>query len=68
MNMWLLRSLLCESCCASDLLDDDIDLITILHVEFLGGLSVVEALAVEEEAHVGDIELGNPLITLCRWQ
>ena len=35
------------------MLDDDVDLIAVLHVELLWGLGFVEALAVEEEADVG---------------
>lgn len=54
--------------CSSDLLNDDVDLIAVLHVEFLGSLRVVEALSVEEEAHIGNIELSEATITLCRWQ
>lgn len=66
--MWVLRSLLLLRLRASDLLDDHIDLVAILHVEFLGSLSVVQALSVEEEAHVGNIELSVTILTLWRWQ
>ena len=41
-----------ESLVAADLLNHNVDLIAILHVEFLGGLSIVQALAVKEEADV----------------
>ena len=38
---------------ASNLLNDNVDLITIFHVELLGGLSLVQALSVKEEADIG---------------
>ena len=41
-----------ESLVAANLLDHNVDLIAILHVEFLGGLSLVEALAVKEETDI----------------
>lgn len=53
---------------SANLLDHDINLITILHVEILGGLGLVESLAIEEEAHVVDVELNGVLVTLCLWQ
>ena len=53
---------------ASDLLDDDIDFVAVLHVEFLGGLGLVETFAVEEEADVGGVELRGGEFTLWRWQ
>jgi L-aminopeptidase/D-esterase-like protein len=42
---------------SSDLLDDHIDLISVFHVEILGGLGIVESFPVEQEANVGDVEL-----------
>ena len=39
---------------ASDLLDDDIDFVTVLHVEFFGSLGFVEPLSVEKESYVCD--------------
>lgn len=53
---------------SSDLFDHDIDLISVLHVEVLGGLGFMEALAVEEEADVVDVELDRVSFTLCLWQ
>ena len=41
-----------ESLVAANLLNHNVDLITVLHVEFLGGLSLVQALAVKEEADI----------------
>jgi hypothetical protein len=42
---------------SSDLFNDDIDLVSVFHVEFLGGLSFVETFSVEEEPDVGKREL-----------
>jgi hypothetical protein len=43
---------------SSDLLDHDIDFVTVLHVEFFGGLGLVESLTIEEESDVVDAQLG----------
>jgi hypothetical protein len=53
---------------ATNLLDDHIDFISVLHVELLGGLGLVESFSVEEEAHVVDVELARARLTLWRWQ
>jgi len=42
---------------ASNLLDHNVNLISVLHVEVLGTLVLVESLTIEEEAHVGHVEL-----------
>jgi hypothetical protein len=52
----------------SNLLDDDIDLVAVLHVEVLGALVLVDALAIEEEADVGGTDLHGGSLTLWRWQ
>jgi hypothetical protein len=49
---------------SADLLDHNVDLISVLHVEVLGGLSFVQAFSVEEEADVGGVELNQVSITL----
>ena len=41
---------------SSDLLDHHINLVSVLHVELLGGLTFVQAFSVEEEADIGDVE------------
>lgn len=53
---------------AANLLDHDIDLVTVLHVEVLGGGVLVESLAVEEEPHIVGIQLHWGTLTLCLWQ
>jgi hypothetical protein len=53
---------------SSDLFDDDVDLIAVLHVEVLGGLCLVKTFSVEEEADVAGVELGKEGGTLWRWQ
>ena len=53
---------------SSNLLDNNIDLISVLHAQFLGGLSLVKSLSVEEESNVGDVELHRKGGTLWRWQ
>ena len=42
---------------SSDLLDHDINLISILHSQVLGRLSLVESLTVKKESNVRDVEL-----------
>lgn len=49
---------------ASDLLDHYIDLISVLHVEVLGGLTFVQSFSVEQEADVGGIQLNIHKLTL----
>ena len=44
---------------SSDLLDDHVDLVSVLHVQVLGGLVLVESFSVEEEADVLGIELSG---------
>jgi hypothetical protein len=44
---------------SSDLLDDHVDLVSVLHVQVLGGLVLVEAFSVEEEADVLGVELSG---------
>lgn len=44
---------------SSDLLDDHINLVSVLHVEILGSLSFVEAFPVKEEADVAGAELNE---------
>ena len=44
---------------AANLLDDHVDLVTVLHVELLGGLGLVKSFTVEEEADVGGSELSE---------
>ena len=51
---------------AANLLDHHIDLIAVLHVEVLRGLVLVETLSVEEEPHVGGVQLHFKGLTLCR--
>jgi hypothetical protein len=53
---------------ASDLLDHDINLVSVLHVQLLGGLALVQAFSIEEEADIGGIELNRDKLTLWRWQ
>ena len=45
------------SLCTSNLFDHDIDFVSVLHVEFLGGLGLVKSFTVEEESDVVDTEL-----------
>ena len=52
----------------ANLLNDDIDLIAVLHVQVLGGLVLVESFAVEQETDVVDVELAKMSVTLCLWQ
>ena len=44
---------------SSDLLDDHVDLVSVLHVQVLGGLVLVESFSVEEEADVLGVELSE---------
>jgi hypothetical protein len=37
---------------ASDLFNDDVDFVSVLHVQVLGGLVLVETLTVEEESNI----------------
>ena len=53
------QSLLRLWVCSSDLLDDHVDLVSVLHVQVLRGLVLVEAFSVEEEADVLGIELSG---------
>ena len=53
---------------ASNLLDDDVDLISVLHVEVLGGLVLVQSLTIEEEPDVVGAQLYGKGCTLWRWQ
>lgn len=53
---------------SSDLLDNNINLIAVLHPQVLGGLSLVQAFSVEEESNICDVELGSAELTLWRWQ
>jgi hypothetical protein len=53
---------------SSDLLDDDVDLVSVLHVEVLGRLRFVETFTIEEEADVGGVKLSGEGLTLWRWQ
>ena len=55
-------------CLASNLLDDDVDLISVLHVEVLGNLVLVQSLAIEEEPDVVRAQLHGKGCTLWRWQ
>lgn len=52
----------------ANLLNHDIDLVTVLHVEVLGSVGLVESLAIEKESHVAHIQLSWYIITLCLWQ
>jgi hypothetical protein len=52
----------------SDLLDDHVDLIAVFHAQILGSLSFVQSFAIEEKPDIGDVELREGVITLCRWQ
>jgi hypothetical protein len=51
-----------------NLLNHNINLVPILHVEVFRGLSFVETLTIEEEANVVSAELNGDSGTLCRWQ
>lgn len=42
----------------SNLFDNDVDFVAVLHVEVLRGLVFVESFSVEQEADVGCLELG----------
>lgn len=53
---------------AANLLNHNINLITVLHIEVFGGLGLVESFTVEEEANVVDVQLNEILVTLCLWQ
>jgi hypothetical protein len=53
---------------SSNLFDDDVDLIAVLHVEVLGGLGLMETFSVEEEPDVASVELCKQTVTLWRWQ
>jgi hypothetical protein len=53
---------------SSDLFDDDVDLVSVLHVEVFRGLSFVEAFSVKEEADLVGVELSISGGTLCLWQ
>jgi hypothetical protein len=44
---------------AADLFDDDVDLVSVLHVQIFGGLRFVESFAVEKESYVAGVELNN---------
>lgn len=60
--------ILCESF-AANLFDEDIDLITVFHVEFLGGLSFMQSFAIEQKANVVGLQLRYEIVcTLCFWQ
>lgn len=52
----------------ANLLNHNIYLVTVLHVEVLGGVGLVESLAIEKESHVAHIQLNWYIITLCLWQ
>lgn len=49
---------------ASDLFDHDVDLISVLHVEVLWSLTLVQTFSVEQEADIGSIELNKTKFTL----
>jgi hypothetical protein len=53
---------------SADLFNHDVNLIAIFHVELLGGLSLVQAFSIKQEADVGGIELNREKLTLWRWQ
>jgi len=53
---------------AANLLDHHIDLVTVLHIEVLGGGVFMESLAVEEESHIVHVQLYLHTLTLCLWQ
>ena len=49
----------------ANLLNHHIDLVSVLHVEILGGGVLVESFAVEEEPHIAHIQLNMGRNTLC---
>lgn len=57
------QSLLKEYHGASNLLNHDVNLISILHMQILGCLVLVETFSIEEESHVLDIELNIRKVT-----
>ena len=46
----------------SDLLDHNINLVAVLHVELLGSLGLVEALAIEEESNITRSQLNEGVL------
>ena len=42
---------------SSNLLDDNINFVTILHVEVFGSLSLMQSLAIEEKSDIVEVEL-----------
>ncbi len=48
--------------------DDHVDFVSVFHVQVLGGLVLVDALAIEQETHVGGSQLTSKTFTLWRWQ
>jgi hypothetical protein len=53
---------------SSDLLDDNVYLISVFHIEVFRGLVLVQSFAVKEESHIAGLELSYFTITDCRWQ
>ena len=50
------------------MLDHYVNLISIFHVEVLGGLIFMKSLAVEKEPDIVGLELNETKGTDCRWQ
>lgn len=53
---------------ASNLLYNNVDLITVLHVEVLRGLILMKSLSIEKEPHVAGLQLNYFCFTDCLWQ
>jgi len=53
---------------STNLFDDHINFVAVLHIEVLGGLVLVESLSVEKESDVVGFELGEGRVTDWRWQ
>ena len=49
---------------SSDLFDDHVDLISVLHVQVLGGLPLVKSFSIEKEADICCVELHKTIHTL----
>jgi hypothetical protein len=52
----------------SNLLNHDVNLVSVLHAELFRSLALVEAFPIEEEADVAGAELCEAVGTFWRWQ
>jgi hypothetical protein len=52
----------------SNLFNHDINLVSVLHAEVLGGLTLMKAFSVKEEANIAGGKLHKSIDTFWRWQ